>query len=499
MATYDNKHWLLSHIRNSFISTDDTGMCEAVMLSDDLPSTFAARTKYAVYPGLDLSDDESGMEPLSTSYDIQMDQGMSFIQRSNTAQKLDKMNLARKRAAKIKNVKCDDQNIAAPSIGDAEADALFVRKTVVSATTATIAAGRSTQLRDHLQNYPKQPENKFLQYSRFDGTSQMSVGTKKMKIFLTMLPLPQRNYPMTVCVLATAKIQEFIGLICYKIILANPDLQLLSVRNYGLYITEEDGEIDMDFPPLEPREPCSKFCFSHLALVERVPDAARTMSFTSEIEAVKETLLEETLAANAQQSEDLARMLGHTNMMEAPLYRSYRLKILIKGFIKSDIQLGISAEKLEIDPVQQQNAKFWTHQKAISHSMDAVLSCEFVDRISSDPIIRILYYQAKGGGDDSSTAAASASATSGSGSSIVGSPSGGAGSGGGGFDSIRSYFFVTDRRTAEEIIMKIRNIIEVRSSEARREFMTTLTTSAEKKKKKFKKLFTSSKSSGALK
>lgn len=25
MALYDNKYWLLSHIRNSFISTDDTG------------------------------------------------------------------------------------------------------------------------------------------------------------------------------------------------------------------------------------------------------------------------------------------------------------------------------------------------------------------------------------------------------------------------------------------------------------------------------------------
>lgn len=25
MATYNNKHWLLSHIRTSFISTDDTG------------------------------------------------------------------------------------------------------------------------------------------------------------------------------------------------------------------------------------------------------------------------------------------------------------------------------------------------------------------------------------------------------------------------------------------------------------------------------------------
>lgn len=41
MATYNNKHWLLSHIRNSFISTDDTGMCEAVMLSEDLPNQYA--------------------------------------------------------------------------------------------------------------------------------------------------------------------------------------------------------------------------------------------------------------------------------------------------------------------------------------------------------------------------------------------------------------------------------------------------------------------------
>ena len=31
MAFYDNKLWLLSHIHNSFISSDDTGVCEMVM------------------------------------------------------------------------------------------------------------------------------------------------------------------------------------------------------------------------------------------------------------------------------------------------------------------------------------------------------------------------------------------------------------------------------------------------------------------------------------
>lgn len=40
MATYDNKHWLLTNIRNSFMSTDDTGMCEIVMAGENFPKLF---------------------------------------------------------------------------------------------------------------------------------------------------------------------------------------------------------------------------------------------------------------------------------------------------------------------------------------------------------------------------------------------------------------------------------------------------------------------------
>lgn len=464
MATYNNKHWLLSHIRNSFISTDDTGMCETVMMSQDLPSAIQERTIYSCYPGLDQSDDEGGMD--AGSYDVQMDQGMGFIQRSNTAQKLDKMNLARKRASKIKNVKCDDQQIVLPT--ETDTALLFVRKTV----QPTNPAINMSVLANKLTIYPKQPQNKFLQYARFDGTAQVSIPTKTIKIWLSMLPEHQRNYPMQVCVSATAKIQEFIGLICYKCSVTYPETPLLSVRNYGLYITEDDGEIDMDFPELDLREPCSKFCFNFLALVERKAadgraEAARTMSLTSEVEEIQETILRERTAANAQQSEDLARMLGHTTMMEAPLYRSYRLKILMKGFMKSDIQLGISAEKLEIDPVQPQSAKFWSHQKAISHSMDSVLSCELVDRLSSDPVIRIYYCQTRSNEDGSGTK--------------LGSPSSSNGS-----ESVRSYYFITDKNTAHEIVNKIRNIIEVRSSEARRDLLST--TYQEKGKKHFRRI-----------
>lgn len=107
MAIYDNKHWLLSHIRNSFISTDDTGMCEIVMLGEDFPKLLHAKSmaekgkielstpsktgddscdgeyerervmEFDCYPEMDQSD-EDDMDPLTESYDLQhdMDFGM---------------------------------------------------------------------------------------------------------------------------------------------------------------------------------------------------------------------------------------------------------------------------------------------------------------------------------------------------------------------------------------------------------------------------------------
>lgn len=45
MACFNNSHWLLSHIRNSFISTDDTGISEIVMNSDDLPKHLLISSK----------------------------------------------------------------------------------------------------------------------------------------------------------------------------------------------------------------------------------------------------------------------------------------------------------------------------------------------------------------------------------------------------------------------------------------------------------------------
>ncbi|GAB0089926.1 Stress-activated map kinase-interacting protein 1 [Sergentomyia squamirostris] len=464
MATYNNPHWLLCHIRNSFISTDDTGMCEAVMVSEDLPSQFAQmnsrRTEthdFVCYPGLDQSDDDEDGDLLSQSYDIHPDPDIGLHrQRSNTAQNLERMEMARRKASKIRHVKCDDSLV---TLTDVDREVLFVKRDV-----PTTSVGKTTVslLSEKLLHCPKQAQNKFLEYARFDGTAQTGMSTRTLKIFLTMLPEKQRNYPIQVCVLSTAKIQEFIGLICYKCSIAHPDISLRSVRNYGLYITEEDGEVDSDFPPLDLREPCSKFCFSHLALIERRPTVGRidqrTMSVTSEADAGGGTSapLEDSKAITAQQNEDMRRMLGHTTMMEAPMYRSYRLHMLQVPFFRTEVQLGVSGEKVEIDPVQQKNTKFWSKQRAISHAMNSVAMCEIVEKKAYRAIFRIVYrVSSRSAPEDDTMSSATYSS-----SPQTSTP------------TFKHYNFETDPETAQEIVEKIRNILEVRSSATRREFLS---------------------------
>lgn len=495
MATYNNKHWLLSHIRNSFISTDDTGMCETIMLSDDLPSKCIELYKvrresigipttwhsnrppedYEWYPGLDQSDDEDG-DPLSQSYDVQMDQDYGLRKHTVTAQKLEKLDLAKKRATKIKSIKCDDNFI----LSEAEANELFTRNEnyaveQIKAKSSGDDKGdcsvdeRKSLLTQKLEEVRCQPINKYQQYVRFDG-NQMTVLTKSFKIFLTMLPKEQQNYPMDVCVIATAKIQEFIGLILYKCSLMYSDVSLLSVQNYGLYITEGDGEID-DFPPLDLLEPCSKFRFSHLAMVERKAGEGaslrhdRPLSLQPDVDSAS-SFSPETLSHASNNPQDLERMKGHTIMMEAPLYRSYRVKIFTKGLFKTDIQLGISGEKLEIDPVQPQNSKFWSRQKPISHSMDLVVWCEIEEMSRSRSTVRIVY----------STGVMNTEQQQQQQQQLQLQPHID------GYSSFRHYDFITNPVTAAEIVEKINNIIDVRSSTSRREYLARYPAALKKKK-----------------
>uniref|UniRef100_A0A1A9ZYC8 Uncharacterized protein n=1 Tax=Glossina pallidipes TaxID=7398 RepID=A0A1A9ZYC8_GLOPL len=453
MATYSNKHWLLSHIRNSFISTDDTGMCETVMV-DDMPKLYLRKyhgngttrnqqqqrrsmgsnqlcrnldpplqeVDFVCYPGLDQSDDED-IDLTTQSFDIQMYPEVGAHRfRSNTAQKLEKMDIARRKAARTKCVNYDEE-VVPPERSD-----FFVRKQIKPQQSTNYENEESvikSKLSLQLANSPKQVQNKFQEYAKFDGTSQSGVQTKRINIFLNMLTQKERNYPIKICVLASAKIHEVIGFVCYKATLQYPDLPLKSVRHYGLYMTEDNDDLE-DFPPLDNREPCAKFGFSHLTLAERRSQISSmrtdhdqisvpTKSMTSEEEKARLAAMavhslsctgvgadgfvnpddrddidsgkNPTLEEEQRMDEFEQRIINQDDVLEAPIYRTYNLNIIDKLFFKTGVTLGISGDHIEID--QHKQGKFWNKQRAITYSIDSVANCEIVERRTMRAVVRI--------------------------------------------------------------------------------------------------------------
>ncbi|RMX41699.1 hypothetical protein pdam_00019845 [Pocillopora damicornis] len=73
-----------------------------------------------------------------------------------------------------------------------------------------------SQLSRQLEESRGKPNNPFLEYSKFEGEAFQGTCTKKLKIFLTMLPEEERAMPMIVTVLGSACVQDLIGLILYK-------------------------------------------------------------------------------------------------------------------------------------------------------------------------------------------------------------------------------------------------------------------------------------------
>ncbi|XP_067633827.1 stress-activated map kinase-interacting protein 1 [Eurosta solidaginis] len=574
MATYCNQHWLLSHIRNSFISTDESGMCETVMLSDDMPKHFLRKYQandksqsrqqnnksigskpqsqhtldlplqevdFVCYPGLDQSDDED-MDLTTQSFEIQMFPEIGAHRfRSNTAQKLEKMDLARRKAAKIKSVNYDD-DVVPPERSD-----FFVKKAIShpvlqngstnqgrfdkgvdvtddaggdSGTASTIKSKLALQL----ANSPKQAQNKFMEYARFDGTYMTGIQTKSIHVFLSMLPDRDRNYPIKICVLASAKIIEVIGLVCYKATIQYPEIPLKSIRHYALYMKEDGME---DFPPLDNREPCSKFGFSHLKLAERRPLAQvirvdyannlATKSMTSEddkarVAAAAVRSIQEIYPKNGEGGDEgdsncltisnnddyEERLMTHNDMLEAPMYRTYRLNIIEKPFFKTEVTLGISGDRIEID--QHKNAKFWSKQKAVTYTIDAVAYCEIIEKRNLKATLRIWLKSSSSSSTISSRTNSDLKSTThntdtgiGGGVPTSHSPSntdhhvhvsspfgifstssscvGNASNHHNSHMRFKHYDFEADSHTAEHILNKLSCILKMKSSEVRREFL----------------------------
>lgn len=445
MALYDNKHWLLSHIRDSFISTDDTSICELVMVREDIPKHLRL-SGAKCYPGIDDDSDED-----SQSYDIQMDRDFGHRHRSNTAQRLEKMDQARKRFQKINHIKLEGVPVI---MSDKDISELFEKKDLNKNIKPII---RQSLLSEQLEKSPQLPKNPFKEYAKFNGHEQYDEPVRKYRIFMCMLNDKERSYPRQITVVSSATVKEFIGLICYKYASENPTHNLKEdITKYGLFITEDDdGEVDMDFPCLDSTEPISKFDFSSLCLVELRPcDLIRHEPIGKVFD---KKIVDNTELNKVEQqriAEDLARMKRHTTAMEAPLYQLYKVYIVNRVTANTEIHLGISGDKIEIDPVLPSKSaiRLLNRQRAESHSMDNIAWCDINDRKGNKTTFTLIYSPNSSFSDSSNVI-------------------------------FKKHEFEAETTIADSVVKKINNILELRTSNARKEYLAYRERKSMRKKK----------------
>lgn len=416
-----------------------------------------------IYPGLDAKEEDD--ELLSQSFDINFAQDGAFYRfRTNTDAKLDKLSDIRKKQAQIKTVKCPDDPVLRFNEEMSDDVELFVRKDLSNISLLP----RTSKLSEQLANLPPMPLNKFRQFSCFDGTSHPPNEIRTIQVFIMPFPKEHRDYPIKCCVQANAKIEDFTGFVLFKCTQELPEVaqqvNFEEVKDYGLFITDETGEPDLDFPALDINEQVQRFQFAHLTLSKRTAAhfQARTFSVVSDTTVlvnppVRQPSLNDsikTIPPSIRRTEDIA-MNVHDTMVEAPIYRAYRVSLVTKKHFRTEVQLGISGEKVEIDPLQQKNANyFFKPVKAIHYSMDSVCWCDISSRKSSRFEFKIahnpMFLETQAFGPSTSLVETVSSPTS---------------------YTLKVHTFETDPTSAEEIIMKVRNILVLRTSSVRNEYM----------------------------
>lgn len=170
--------------------------------------------KYAQLFGHDPNpqDDENEEKDDYEYYDdVPNDFGFRFRERPLISARLEKIDQAKKKRAKMKNIKWETNQ---EGLSQEDLDDLFQKKKI---EPDELGLKKSTsKLTQLIQNHSNIPQNPYKVYAKFDGSWQYTVPTKTYKIYVTMLPLEQRNYPMEVCCVSSAKIHELIGFILFK-------------------------------------------------------------------------------------------------------------------------------------------------------------------------------------------------------------------------------------------------------------------------------------------
>uniref|UniRef100_A0A4X2LDR3 Target of rapamycin complex 2 subunit MAPKAP1 n=1 Tax=Vombatus ursinus TaxID=29139 RepID=A0A4X2LDR3_VOMUR len=450
MAFLDNPTIILAHIRQSHVTSDDTGMCEMVLIDHDVDLE-------KFHPPLVPGDNGSEMPGSSVetqgyvyaqSVDITSSWDFGIRRRSNTAQRLERLRKERQNQIKCKNVPWKERNA---SHSAEELSSLFEKKNF---KVKSSSVGKPSLLSVRLEQCPLQLNNPFNEYSKFDGKGHIgTTATKKIDVYLPLHTSQDRLLPMTVVTIAHAKVHDLIGLICWQYTSEGREPKLNdNVSAYCLHIAEDDGEVDTDFPPLDSNEPIHKFGFSTLALVEKYssPGLAAKQSLFVRINAAHGFSLIQVDSTKVTMKDILQKALKRRKGSQRGSGPQYRLEKQSEPNVPVDLECtlesqstlefclvrenSISGDKVEIDPVTSQKAstKFWIKQKPISIDSDLLCACDLAEEKSPSHAMFKLTYLSN--------------------------------------HDYKHLYFESDAATVNEIVLKVNYILESRASTARADY-----------------------------
>ncbi|XP_063139581.1 target of rapamycin complex 2 subunit MAPKAP1 isoform X3 [Rattus norvegicus] len=450
MAFLDNPTIILAHIRQSHVTSDDTGMCEMVLIDHDVD---LEKTHPPSVPG-DSGSEVQGSSGETQGYiyaqsvDITSSWDFGIRRRSNTAQRLERLRKERQNQIKCKNIQWKERNSKQSA---QELKSLFEKKSLKEKPPSS---GKQSILSVRLEQCPLQLNNPFNEYSKFDGKGHVgTTATKKIDVYLPLHSSQDRLLPMTVVTMASARVQDLIGLICWQYTSEGREPKLNdNVSAYCLHIAEDDGEVDTDFPPLDSNEPIHKFGFSTLALVEKYssPGLTSKESLFVRINAAHGFSLIQVDNTKVTMKEILLKALKRRKGSQKISGPQYRLEKQSEPNIGVDLEStlesqnawefclvrenSISGDKVEIDPVTNQKAstKFWIKQKPISIDCDLLCACDLAEEKSpSHAVFKLTYLSSH---------------------------------------DYKHLYFESDAATVSEIVLKVNYILESRASTARADY-----------------------------
>uniref|UniRef100_A0A3Q2Z0F1 Target of rapamycin complex 2 subunit MAPKAP1 n=1 Tax=Hippocampus comes TaxID=109280 RepID=A0A3Q2Z0F1_HIPCM len=468
MAFLDNPAIILAHIRQSHVTSDDTGMCEMVLIDQDvdLEKCHLAQVPGSSYESSMLGSFNEGFGTTTDSHTCDLSQSMDITsswdfgirRRSNTAQRLERLRKERQNQIKCKNIQWKERS--SQSVEDLGS---FFEKRDFKDRMRSTCVKSTLSLR--LEQCPQQLNNPFNEYSKFDGKGHIgTTATKKIDVYLSMQIGQEKVHPMAVVTIANARVHDLIGLICWQYTSEGREPKLNeNVNAYCLHIAEDDGEVDTDFPPLDSNEPIHKFGFSTLALVEKYTspglgsrqslfvriNAAQGFSLIP-VDSLKVTMKEilqkalkkrkgsqkgsGTRGEESSEEDPPIDITSVQDMLSSHHYKSFKISMIHKLRFTTDVQLGISGEKVEIDPVTNQKAstKFWIRQKPISIDSDHLCACDLVEERSPNHAIFKITYMSN--------------------------------------HDYKPLYFESDSATVNEIVLKVNYILESRASTTRADY-----------------------------